>query len=201
MNRVTLSLSKSLVALSLLLTCTVAARAADVTWQADPIHSTATFTATHLGISHVTGIIPIESASLEIPEGSNIPSSATAALDPTGIDTRFGMRDNDLKSAHFFDIATYPAMGFKSTKIVPTDATHFTMTGDLTMHGQTHPVTLTCEYLGRMTDSRGHQHIGYTGKATIDRTQWGMTYGAIVASNSIDLEIDIEAIAKTQDRE
>jgi len=170
--------------------------AADQTWSADPRHSSANFTVTHLAISHVTGIIPIVSATLVVPEGSNIPSSATASLDPSGVDTRESDRDSDLKSAHFFDAATYPKMEFVSTKIAATDATHFTMAGDLTMHGQTHPVALTCEYLGRMTDSRSHTHIAYTGKATIDRTQWGMTYGQVVAGNSIDLEIDIEAIAK-----
>jgi polyisoprenoid-binding protein YceI len=181
--------------MALLLACTISATAADVTWNADPVHSSATFTALHLGISHVTGIIPIKSASVVVPEGTNIPSSAEATLDPGGVDTRNDMRDGDLKSPHFFDASTYPVMTFKSTKIAPTDATHFTMTGDLTMHGQTHPVTLTCEYLGRMTDQRSRQHIAYTAKTTIDRTQWGMTYGAIFASNSIDLEIDIEAVS------
>ncbi len=187
---------KLLAVVPLVFACTLSASAADVTWSADPVHSSATFTAVHLGISHVTGIIPIKSASVVVPDGSNIPASAQASFDPSGVDTRNDMRDGDLKSPHFFDAATYPVMEFKSTKIAATDATHFTMTGDLTMHGQTHPVTLTCEYLGRMTDPRSRQHIAYTGKATIDRTQWGMTYGTIVASSSIDLEIDVEAVTK-----
>lgn len=185
---------KSIVTLAaLLIACTLTVRAAEQTWQADPIHSSATFTAMHFGISRVTGIIPIENASIVLAEGSNIPSSATASLDPSGVDTRFAMRDSDLKSAHFFDAATYPKMEFLSTKVTALDATHFTMLGNLTMHGQTHPVTLTCEYLGRMTDSRGRTRLAYTAKTTIDRTQWGMTYGSIVASNSIDIELDIEA--------
>ncbi|MEO9170927.1 MAG: YceI family protein [Candidatus Baltobacteraceae bacterium] len=172
-----------------------AAAAGSTTWSADPVHSSATFTATHLAISHVSGIIPIKSAQIVVPDDSNIPSSARAELNPAGLDTRNDFRDSDLRSPHFFETDTYPGMSFTSTKITATDATHFSMEGNLTMHGQTHPVNLAGEYLGRGPGmGKGEVRIGYTAKATIDRTQWGMTYGSIVASNSIDLELDIEAI-------
>ncbi len=166
------------------------------TWTADPVHSSANFTVTHLGISHVNGIIPIKSSNIDVPEGSNIPTSADATFDPSGVDTRNSDRDSDLRSPHFFEVATYPAMTFKSTNISATDATHFTMTGDLTMHGQTHPVTLDAQYLGRVTTPNGQQRIAYEAKTTIDRTQWGMTYGNPFAGNSVDIELDIEAVLK-----
>ena len=167
--------------------------AGSTTWKADPVHSSATFTALHFGLSHVTGTIPIKSATVDVPDGSNIPESAHADLDPAGVDTHNDMRDGDLRSPHFFDASTYPAMSFASTKVTATDSTHFTLEGNLTMHGQTHPVTLNAQYLGR-APVMGKERIAYTAKTTIDRTQWGMTYGNPVASNSIDLEIDIEAI-------
>ncbi|MBV8636515.1 MAG: YceI family protein [Candidatus Eremiobacteraeota bacterium] len=168
--------------------------AVESTYRADPVHSSATFTATHLGISHVSGIIPIKSATVSVPDGSNVPTSAEATFDPSGIDTRNSDRDSDLRSPHFFEVATYPKMEFASTKIAGSDATHFTMTGDLTMHGQSHPVTLDGQYLGRMTDQKGRTHIAYSAKTTIDRTQWGMTYGNPFAGNSIDIDIEVEAI-------
>lgn len=180
---------------ALLLTSTTAYGAGESTWNADPVHSSANFTATHLMISHVNGIIPILSASVVVPDGSNIPSAARAALDPSGIDTRNSTRDSDLRSPHFFDVATYPKMEFVSTKIAGSDATHFTTTGDLTMHGQTHPVTMTCEYLGRGPGMRPSElRIAYTCKTTVERTQWGMNLFYPVVSNTIDLEIDVEAI-------
>lgn len=166
------------------------------TWSADPVHSSANFTVVHLGISHVNGIIPIKTSDIDVPEGSNIPTSATADFDPSGVDTRNSTRDADLRSPHFFEVATYPAMGFKSTKITATDATHFTMTGDLTLHGQTHPVTLDAQYLGRTTTPNGQQRIAYEAKTTIDRTQWGMTYGNPFAGSSVDIELDIEAVKR-----
>ena len=191
LSRVTLSLSKGFI---LTLLCTVPALAAETTWKADPVHSSANFTVIHMAISRVRGIIPIKSATIVVPDGSNIPTSATAVLDPGGINTQNDMRDGDLKSAHFFDVAANPQMEFTSTSITATDATHFTMSGNLTMHGQTHPVTLNGSYLGRASGPRG-MRIAYTATVTVDRTQWGMTYGNPVVSNSADLEIDIEADA------
>lgn len=164
------------------------------TWNADLNHSSALFTATHLAIAHVTGTIPLKSVVLKIPDGSTVPVSATAVLDPSGLDTHNDRRDNDLRSAHFFDVATYPQMTFQSTKITPVDATHFTIVGNLTMHGVTRMVTLAAQYTGRMTDQRKHEHIAYTAATTIDRTQWGMTYGTFIASSSIDLNLEVEAI-------
>ena len=180
---------------ALMLTNTIAYGAGDSTWNADPVHSSANFTAVHLMISHVNGAIPIVKASIVVPDGSNIPSSARASLDPSGIDTRNSTRDSDLRSPHFLDVATYPKLEFVSTKIDATDPTHFAATGNLNLHGQTHPVTLTCQYLGRGNGIRpGELRIAYTCKTTIDRTQWGMNLFYPVVSNTIDLELDVEAI-------
>jgi polyisoprenoid-binding protein YceI len=170
------------------------ALAAASTWKADPVHSSATFTAVHLGISRVTGTIPIKSATLVVPDGSNVPTSIQAFLDPSGIDTRTTMRDDDLRSNHFFDVAQFPVMSFTSTSITATDDKHITIAGDLTMHGVTKPVTLAAAFLASGPGMRGETRAAYTATATIDRTQWGMTYGYPVASNSIDLQIDIEAV-------
>jgi len=171
-----------------------AAPAADATWKADLNHSSAQFTAVHLAISHVTGSIPIKSATLIIPENSEVPTSVRAELDPRGIDTRVNMRDNDLRSAHFFEVDKYPNLSFESTKISATDPKHITITGNLTMHGITKPATLNAQLIGKGPGMRGEPHIAYTASGTIDRTQWGMSNGSIVASNTINIAIEIEAV-------
>ena len=177
----------------LLLTTGVSASAA-TTWRADPNHSSAQFTAVHLMISHVTGTIPIKNATV-VTDANDLPQSVKADLDPNGIDTRVGMRDNDLRSAHFFDVASYPAMSFESTKVTPKDATHFVIEGNLTMHGQTKPVELTGQVIGKGPGMRpGEQRIAFTADGTIDRSKWGMTYGNIVASYKIDIHLEIEAV-------
>lgn len=176
------------------LTIALAAPAlASQTWTVDPVHSTAQFTAKHFGIVPVVGTIPIVAASVTINDGSQIPEAVSAQLDPSKVDTHFEMRDNDVRSAHFLDASTYPSIKFASTKIDGTDPKSFTITGNLTLHGQTHPVTLQAHVAGAGTSPRGQSIIAYEATATVDRSQWGMTFGPLVVSNDIDIALTIEA--------
>ena len=168
--------------------------AATSTWNADLNHSAASFTATHLAISHVSGSIPIKSATIVTPAGSDIPVSVRAELDPKGVDTHVGMRDDDLRSPHFFDVGAYPKMSFESTKITATDDKHFAMVGNLTMHGATHSVSLSAQMIGKGPGPRGDMRIAYTATGSLDRTQWGMTYGTFVAGTTIEINLEIEAV-------
>lgn len=171
----------------------LAALAAAQTWSVDPVHSTAQFTARHFGIVPVVGTIPIKNASVKLDGQSQIPVAVSAALDPSGLDTHNSDRDGDLRSPHFFDLAATPAMSFTSTKITGTDPKHFTIDGDLTMHGQTHPVSLAAQVVASGKTPRGRSIIAYAATTTIDRTAWGMTYGPMIVGNSIDISINIEA--------
>jgi polyisoprenoid-binding protein YceI len=167
--------------------------AAVETWTVDPVHSTAQFTARHFGIVPVIGTIPITSASVTLNPGGQIPVAVSAVLDPSKVDTHDDRRDGDLRSAHFFDVASTPEMRFVSTKIDGTDPKHFTITGNLTMHGQTHPVVLAAQVIASGKSPRGTSIIAYGATATIDRTQWGMTFGPLVVGNSVDLSLNVEA--------
>jgi polyisoprenoid-binding protein YceI len=163
------------------------------TWTVDPVHSTAQFTARHFGIVPVIGTIPIKSASVTLDSGSQIPTAITADLDASKLDTHNDMRDNDLRSAHYFNVASTPGIHFVSSKIDGTDPKHFTVTGDLTMHGQTHPVVLNAQVVGAGKSPRGRSIIAYEASVTIDRTQWGMNYGPLVVGNNIDISLNVEA--------
>lgn len=182
----------SITAAVLVVALAAAARAA-ATWTVDPIHSTAQFTAKHFGIVPVVGTIPIVAATITMNDGSQIPSAVSAQLDPSKEDTHFDMRDNDVRSPHFLDVAAYPIMKFVSTKIEGTDPKNFTIAGNLTMHGQTRPVTLAAHVVAAGTTPRGQSVIAYAASATIDRTQWGMTFGSMVVGNDIDVTLNVEA--------
>ncbi len=181
--------------LGIVLGAAPAAGAAGTTWTVDPVHSTAQFTARHFGIVPVIGTIPIRSASVTMGQGTQIPIAVVAELDASKVDTHNDMRDSDLRSPHFFDVASTPDIRFASTKISGTDPKHFTITGDLTMHGQTHPVALDAQVVASGTSPRGRGIVAYAATATVDRTQWGMTYGPAIVSNDIDLSINVEADA------
>jgi polyisoprenoid-binding protein YceI len=182
-----------LCSLALLSAAVPAIAAGPQTWTVDPVHSTAQFTAKHFGIVPVIGTIPIRSASVQLDAGAQIPVKVTAELDASKVDTHNNMRDGDLRSEHFFNVASTPDITFVSTKIAGTDPKHFTITGDLTMHGQTHPITLNAQVVAAGKTPRGRSLIAYSATASIDRTQWGMTYGPLIVGNGIDISINVEA--------
>lgn len=163
----------------------------------DPNHTTTNFAAKHLLISTVQGNIPVKSASLTLGE-DNIPKSVEAVMDLTKVDTRNEKRDDDLRSDKFFDVAHFPEMTFKSTKITPQSTSTFLMIGDLTIHGITKPIAVNGTLDGTVKDKAGHTHIGYAAGATIDRRDWGI--GANVPSGIVgdDITITIEAEAIVQ---
>ncbi|HEY2554661.1 MAG TPA: YceI family protein [Candidatus Cybelea sp.] len=163
------------------------------TWTVDPVHSTAQFTARHFGIVPVIGTIPIKSASVKLDSGAQIPTAVSADLDASKLDTHNDMRDNDLRSAHYFNVASTPDIHFASTKVDGTDPKHFTVTGDLTMHGETHSVVLDAQVVGAGKSPRGRSIIAYEASATIDRTQWWMSYGPLIVGNNIDISLNVEA--------
>jgi polyisoprenoid-binding protein YceI len=182
-------------AASLLISLAVApvALAANATWTIDPVHSNAQFTAKHFNIVPVIGTIPIKTASVTLSGDGQIPVAVSAVLDASKIDTHNDDRDGDLRSAHFFNVASTPDIRFVSTKVNGTDPKHFTITGDLTMVGQTHPVTLDAQVLASGKSPRGRSIIAYSATATIDRSKWGMDYGSMFVGNSIDIALNIEA--------
>ncbi len=165
------------------------------TWTVDPVHSTAQFTARHFGIVPVIGTIPILNASVTLNPGSQIPVAVSAVLDASKVDTHNGNRDGDLRSPHYFNAAVTPDIRFASTNVAGTDPKSFTITGNLTMHGETHPLTLNAQVIASGKTPRGRSIIAYGATATIDRTQWGMTYGPLIVGNTIDISLNVEADA------
>ena len=165
----------------------------------DPVHSSARFGITHLAISHVQGRIPITAWSATV-NAAGMPSALKATLDVSKVDTHEPDRDKDLRSPNFFDAATYPTMTFVATSIKATDATHFVAVGNLTLHGVTMPVTLTGEVLGGVTDPWGHKRFGYTASTTINRQDFGMTWGKtlpggqLIVGNDVTITINAEGI-------
>ena len=183
---------RAFLAVTILILAPALAIAAE-TWTVDPVHSTAQFTAKHFGIVPVIGTIPIVQASVQMNAGSQIPVSASAVLDASRVDTHDDNRDHDLKSDHFFNVAETPKISFQSTKVEGTDPNDFTIAGNLTMHGQTHPITLMARVVGSGTSPRGKRIVAYAATATVDRTQWGMTYGPLIVGNNVDLSLNVEA--------
>ncbi len=167
-------------------------------WTPDLVHSRAEFTVSHMVLSKVWGHIPIRSITLATPKGSLIPDKIDAVLNVAHEDTDNHDRDADLRSATYFDVAQYPNITFNSTKIEPNGKSDFTVTGDLTIKNVTKSVTFPAHVEGIIPDKVGVR-VGYNGKLTIDRRDWGINdgrlteAGVLLVGYNVDIGLTVEA--------
>jgi polyisoprenoid-binding protein YceI len=183
--------------LALAATTTAAVSAADYTF--DPVHTRASFTVTHLTISKVNGTFPLTDTPQTLTIGANdLPAAGTVTFDVNALDTGDDRRNASLKT-QYLESAKYPTMTFVIRKVDGT-AQAFTMTGDLTLHGITKPVTLKGAMVGAAT-IKGKRQIGYSATTTIDRRDFGISFGPILDGSLVagyDVAIDIEAALTAQ---
>jgi len=179
----------------------VALAADPVVWRVDPIHTRASFTLSHFVISKVDGHIPIKAMTLSTASGSLIPTAVDVTLDVAAESTDNDMRDNDLKSPTYFDVARYPTAHFRATKIVATGPKDFTMTGDLTIKDVTKSVTIPVHIEGTIPD-RGGVRVVYTGQFHIDRRDYTMVdqgltaAGVLIVGNDATIGLTVDAVTK-----
>lgn len=167
-------------------------QAAVETYKIDPVHSTVGFTIRHFftpvpgGFTKFSGAITVDREHLEN-------SSVAATIDVASVDTRSKMRDNDLRSSHFFDVAKFPSATFKSTAWKETGDGTFDVTGDLTIKDVTKPVVLKVKSLGFGPGMRGAMISGWEATTTINRNDFGITTYPKLLGDNIGITITVEA--------
>ena len=173
------------------------------TWQIDPAHTNVEFTVRHLMISNVKGQFEKTTGTINTDPANLTASSIDATIDASSINTRVDMRDGHLKSPDFLDVAKYPTITFKSTKIEADGPGQWKVTGDLTLHGVTKPVVLAVEATGEpIKDPNGNTRAGASATTKIDRREYGLTWnkaleaGGVVVGDEVKISIDLEAIKK-----
>jgi len=191
----------SLPALGTLIALTASLPAAAETWKIDPAHSSAQFAVTHLMISTVRGEFTTLSGTIDY-DGKDVASiRADVTIDAASITTRNEYRDKDLKSDHFFDVAKFPTVIFKSKQAVSSAGGGFKLVGDLTMHGVTKEVTLDGTGLSKIIKGmRGESRVAASATTKVNRQDFGISYsaklddGGAVVSDMVAITIDIEAM-------
>jgi polyisoprenoid-binding protein YceI len=169
-------------------------------WTFDPVHSTVGFWVRHLMISKVHGRFTQWSGTLEFDEKNPAASRVEVQIDAASVDTKEAQRDGHLKSPDFFDVEKHPHITFKSTGVEVAGEAHYKVTGDFTLHGVTHPVTLDVEYHGRAMHPRGGERAGFSARTSINRKDYGMHFnmaletGGVVVSDKVEIELDIQAV-------
>ncbi len=167
-------------------------------WTLDKNHSEVDFSVRHMGISNVHGRFGIADGKILLNDADITKSSVTVTIDTTTVDTGVAQRDNDLKSDHFFDVAKFPTATFASTSVAKT-GNGLTVTGNLTVHGITKPVTLDVEGPGDPINGMDHKpHMGFSATTTVKRADFGIAPNMPSAMVADDVKLQIELDAARQ---
>ncbi|WP_298133532.1 YceI family protein [Micropruina sp.] len=169
------------------------------TYVLDASHSQLGFVARHAMVTKVRGSFN-EVAGTATLDGAN-PSASTLSvtMQAASVDTRSEGRDAHLRSADFFDAEKYPEITFTGTDFA-VDGDVITVTGDLTIKGVTHSVTVPFEFQGAATDPFGNQRIGFEGSVVVNRKDWNLNWnaaleaGGVLVSEKVTLELEVSAI-------
>ncbi|BDG03007.1 YceI family protein [Anaeromyxobacter oryzae] len=165
----------------------------------DPSHSTAGFAVKHLVISTVRGEFRTFSGVVKLDDADVTRSTVEATIDVNSLDTHVADRDAHLKSPDFFDVAKYPTITFKSTKVAKAGKDGLTVTGDLTLHGVTRPVTLDVKASPEVKGMYGETRRGFAATTKIDRKDFGLTWNKLVEAgpavgDEVTIALDLEVV-------
>ncbi|AYV49387.1 polyisoprenoid-binding protein [Caulobacter flavus] len=168
----------------------------------DKTHADLSFKVNHLGFSWYTARFSDFDAKLTLdpkaPEAAHIEASIkTGSLllpaPPKGF-------TEELLGPQWLDAAKYPAITFRSTKVSKTGDDTADVTGDLTLHGVTKPVTLKARFNGAYTGyppMDPNARIGFSLTGSFKRSDFGVSYGVPQPGSTMgvgdEVQVAIEA--------
>ncbi len=172
-----------------------AAGAAD-TYDVDGDHSAAIFKINHMGVSNVYGRFDAVAGAIGWDAADPTKSTFSYTIKADSIDTNAPKRDQHLKSGDFFDAKQFPELTFKSTAIKKVDDKTFDVTGDLSIHGETKPVTVKVVNTGAGKGMAGESRIGFETTFTIKRSDYGMGKMVPAIGDEVQITVSSEAVKK-----
>ena len=172
-------------------------------WTIDASHSNVEFSIRHLMIASVKGRFAEVQGTVETDEADPTKGVIDVTINTASIDTRMPQRDEHLRSADFFDVASFPTLTFKSRRI-ERKGDDFKVVGDLTIRGVSKEVTLDVTSHGRQLDPWGGQRAGFEATGRIKRSDFGLTWnqaletGGVVVGDDVKIALDIELVQQPQ---
>jgi polyisoprenoid-binding protein YceI len=167
-------------------------------WVLDPENSSVGFVCKHV-LSNVRGMFAKPSGTVTLDEATPANSRVDATIDASSVTTGVEERDTHLKSADFFNVAEYPTIAFVSSSVTKSSATSYSVTGDLTMHGVTKPVTLAFTASAPF-DHAGSIRRGIEAITSVNRKDFGLVWEypgegpGIVVGDNIKITVDAELV-------
>ncbi|AOE50968.1 YceI family protein [Kangiella sediminilitoris] len=176
---------------------TQSSNAQAVDYEFDTVHSQIIFKVNHLGYSNSFGKFPTFRGELTFDQEDWSNSSTSVEVKASSIDLENKKWNEHMRSADFFHVEKHPIMSFKSTKLEKTGEKEGVLHGELTILDKTQPITLdlTLNQAGIHPMSE-KQHVGFSARGSIKRSEWGMEYGVPAVGDNVDIIIEVEASAK-----
>jgi len=172
-----------------------------VVYDIDPTHSSAHFSVRHLMISNVKGEFTKVSGTVTFDADNPKASKVEATIDVNSLHTRDEQRDGHLKSADFFDTASFPEIKFVSTSVEPDGHHEYLVKGDMTLHGVTKEVALHVEGPNpEVKDPWGNTKTGAGATTKISRKEFGLTWnapletGGVMVGDEIEISLELELV-------
>lgn len=161
----------------------------------DKDHTNILFFVSHLGFSMMQGEFHEYDGEFVFDREDPTRSSVEVRIATASVDTDHDELNEHLRSADFFDSENHPTMSFKSTSIERTGENTALITGDFTMLGVTRPVTLDVTFNKADVHPVNKNYIaGFSGGATIKRSDFGMTYGVPAVGDEVKVMLEVEGI-------
>lgn len=167
-------------------------------WVIDPAHSEVFFKVKHMVISTITGEFVKFQGSIESETSDFSNAKFDFSIETDSVNTKMTDRDNHLKSADFFDSATYPKLTFTSDSGIQNDK----ITGILTIKDVSKEITLEADFGGVITDPWNNQRAGFEFSGKLNRKDFGLNWsqvteaGGLAVGNEVKLQINLEFIAQ-----
>lgn len=167
-------------------------------YRIDPSHSVIGFSIRHFELSLVRGRFKDFTGTIHY-DADVTKSSVEFTAKVESIDTGVTGRDNHLRTADFFDVAKFPEMTFKSTK-VEKKGNGYVLHGDFTLKGVTKQISLPFHVIGAIKDNRGNTRFGVAAETKINRRDYGITWGAKMPNGGLNvgdevvIDLQLEAI-------
>ena len=170
------------------------------TYAIDAAHSSVGFVARHAMVTKVRGSFNEFDGSgyFDVDQPSN--SHLELVIKADSINTGNADRDGHLRSNDFFAMDEFPKISFRSTSVEQTGDAEYRVVGDLTIKGVTKPVSVDFDYTGAAVDPFGNHRIGFEGRTTINRKDWGVNWnaaletGGVLVSEKVTLEFEVSAV-------
>ncbi|KGO91629.1 YceI family protein [Flavobacterium subsaxonicum] len=167
-------------------------------WVLDPTHSEVGFKVKHLMFTNVSGNFTKFEATATSDDENFDNATFDFSADVDSINTNNADRDGHLKSGDFFDAEKFPKLTFKSTSVTKAEEGEYVVTGDLSVHGETKPVTLAVEFGGIQKDPWGNIKSGFSVVGKLNRKDFGLTWNAALETGGVMLGEEVKLALELQ---